>query len=188
MLLSFSSITADGLGDILSQNKTLLFDYQLESNELESDKLSDSWMNPISVRYSKTYSTQYGADTIGMGNFSVKVDQPIFRSGGIYFGIKYSDALRHANRAEIKLQKRKMIADAISILFSLKKTHLEQNKMKFQIKNDSIDITQKRDSYQSGLLDSSFLDQAMLKKSQDETALLQMDLTLLELKERFSLF
>jgi outer membrane protein TolC len=80
-----------------------------------------------------------------------------------------------------------MIGDAISILFNLKKTKLEQEKMKYQIKNDIIDIQQKRDSYEAGLLDSSFLDQAILKRSQDETALLQMDLTLMELNQRFSL-
>ena len=62
-----------------------------------------------------------------------------------------------------------MIGDAISILFNLKKTKLEQEKLKYQIKNDTIDIRQKRDSYDAGLLDSSFLDQAILKKSQDET-------------------
>jgi len=89
--------------------------------------------------------------------------------------------------AELQLQKRTMIGDAVSILFNLKKIKLEQEKMKYQIKNDAIDILQKRDSYDAGLLDSSFLDQAILKKSQDETALLEMDLTLMELKQRFSL-
>jgi outer membrane protein TolC len=182
-----SLIHADELGDILSNNKELLFDYKFQSNELESDMLSKSWVNPVRLQYSKDYTTQYGDNTIHTGRYSVIVDQPIFRSGGIYYGIKYSQALRDANIAELKLQKRTMIGDAISILFNLKKTKLEQEKMKYQIKNDTIDIRQKRDSYESGLLDSSFLDQAILKKSQDETALLQMELNLMELKQRFSL-
>lgn len=186
-LLASSFMYADELGDILSDNKALLFDYQFQSNELESDKLSKSWVNPVRLQYRKNYSTQFRDRTIIRGNFSVIVDQPIFRSGGIYYGIKYSQALRDANRADIKLQKRQMIGDAVSILFNLKKTKLEQKKMTYQIKNDTIDIRQKRESYESGLLDSSFLDQAILKKSQDETALLQMDLNLMELKQRFSL-
>ncbi|HSR73377.1 MAG TPA: TolC family protein, partial [Sulfurovum sp.] len=85
------------------------------------------------------------------------------------------------------LQKRTMIGDAVSILFNMKKTKLEQEKLKYQIKNDSIDILQKRESYDAGLLDSSFLDQAILQKSQDETALLQTELTLMELQQKFSL-
>jgi len=186
-ILTCISLQADDLGDILSENKALLFDYQFESNELESDQLSRSWVNPVKLQYRKNYTTQFKDQTIDTGNFSIVVDQPIFRSGGIYYGIKYSQAQRDANIAEIKLQKRTMIGDAVSILFNLKKTKLEQKKMKYQIKNDTIDIWQKRDSYESGLLDSSFLDQAILKKSKDETNLLQLELNFMEFKQRFSL-
>ncbi len=182
-----ASIYGDELGDILSTNKELLFDYDFQSNELESDKLSKSWINPITLRYGKDYSTQFGNQTITVGTFNIVIDQPIFRSGGIYYAIKYSNALRDANNAEITFQRRKMIGDAVSILFNLKKTKLEQEKLKLLIKNDIIDIRQKRDSYNTGLLDSSFLDQAILKKNQDEIALLEMELNVLELKQRFSI-
>ncbi len=185
--LCITSLGADELGSILSENKSLLFDYQFQSNELQSDILSKSWINPVTVKYGKDYTTRFRTGTIDTGNFSVYIDQPIFRSGGIYYAIKYSGALRDANRAEITLQRRQMIGDAVSILFQLKKIRLEQQKMKYQIKNDLIDIQQKRDSYEAGLLDSSFLDQAILKKSQDETALLEMSLNEMELKQRFSL-
>jgi outer membrane protein TolC len=186
-LLFASSVYADELGNILSNNKELLFDYDFKTNELESDMLSKSWINPVILRYNKDYTTRFGDKAIGTGTFSVIIDQPIFRSGGIYYAIKYSQALRDANEADLTLQKRIMIGDAVSILFNLKKNKLEQQKMKYLIKNDKIDIRQKRDSYDAGLLDSSFLDQAILKKSQDEATLLELELNLLELKQRFSL-
>jgi len=186
-LLVSTVIYADELGEILSDNKELLFDYQFESNELESDILSKSWMNPVRLQYNKNFSTQFIDGTRITGGYSIIIDQPIFKSGGIYYGIKYSQALRDATRADIQLQKRMMIGDAVSILFNMKKTKLEQKKLKYQIKNDTIDILQKRESYDAGLIDSSFLDQAILKKSQDETALLQTDLTLMELKQKFAL-
>ena len=186
-IVASSFVYADELDEILSDNKELLFDYQFQSNELESDILSKSWMNPVRLQYSRDYSTQIQDITRETGSYSVIIDQPIFKSGGIYYGIKYSEALRNANRAELQLQRRTMIGDAISILFTLKKTKLEQEKMKYQIKNDRIDIRQKRESYDAGVLDSSFLDQAILKKSQDETTLLQTELTLMELKQKFSL-
>ncbi len=186
-LLFASAVQADELGNILSDNKELLFDYDFKSNELESDMLSKSWINPVRLQYSKRYSTQFTDRTSRTGSYSIIIDQPIFRSGGIYYAIKYSQALRDANEAELRLQKRQMIGDAVSILFNLKKNRLEQQKMKYLIKNDKIDIRQKRDSYNAGLLDSSFLDQAILKKSQDEATLLELELNLLELKQRFSL-
>jgi len=185
--LAFTSIHADELGSILSDNKSLLFDYDFKANDLESDKLSKSWINPIRLQYRKNYTTQFTNETIGLGTYSVIIDQPIFRSGGIYYAIQYSEALRQANASDLTLQRRKLIGDAVAILFNLKKTKLEQAKMRLLIKNDKIDIHQKRDSYEAGLLDSSFLDQAILKKSQDEASLLEMELTLLELKQRFAL-
>jgi len=178
---------ADELSTILSENKELLFDYDFKSNELQSDMLSKSWINPVTVRYGKDYTTRFNTGTIDTGNFSVYIDQPIFRSGGIYYAIKYAGALRNANEAEIKLQKRQMIGDAVSILFNLKKNKLEQQKMRYLVKNDRIDIHQKRDSYDAGILDSSFLDQAILKKSQDEATLLELELNYLELNQHFSL-
>lgn len=186
-LVCSSLLHADELSSILSENKELLFDYDFKSNELQSDMLSKSWINPVTVRYGKDYTTRFKDRTVDTGTFSVFIDQPIFRSGGIYYAIKYSGALRDANEAELKLQKRKMIGDAVSILFSLKKNRLEQRKMRLLVKNDKIDIRQKRDSYDAGILDSSFLDQAILKKSQDEATLLELELNYLELKQRFSL-
>ena len=186
-LLFSISVYADELGNILSKNKELLFDYDFKSNDLESDMLSKSWINPITLRYKKNYSTQFTGRTIKTGNYSIIIDQPIFRSGGIYYAIKYSQALHDANEADLILRKRQMIGDAVSILFNLKKNKLEQQKMRYLIKNDKIDIRQKRDSYNAGLLDSSFLDQAILKKSQDEAILLEYELNLLELQQRFSL-
>jgi outer membrane protein TolC len=179
---------ADELANILSDNKNKIFDYQFENNELESDMLSRSWMNPVKVQYRNSLAEQFMDDTRNtkIGSWNVIIDQPIFRSGGIYYGIKYADALRDANSAEIMLQKRTMIANAVSILFNLKKTQLEAKKLNYQVKNDAIDIKQKRDSYDAGVLDSSFLDQAILKKSQDETAQLQLEITQSELMQQFA--
>ena len=182
-----SLLQADELSNILSKNKELLFEYDLKSNELQSDMLSKSWVNPLRVRYVKDYSTRFKTGTVDTGTLSVYIDQPIFRSGGIYYAIKYSEALRGANEVAILLRKRQMIGDAVSILFSLKKNKLEQQKTSYLVKNDTIDITQKRDSYNAGILDSSFLDQAILKKSQDSARLLELELNYLELKQRFSL-
>ena len=187
LFIFLSSLGADELESILSENKTLLFKYDFEKNELESDKLSKSWINPVMLRYNKRYSTQLINETTKTGNYSIYIDQPIFRSGGIYFAIKYANAYRVTNKTDLVLQQRKMIGDAVSILFQLKKNTLEQQKLRYQIKNDKIDIQQKRDSYNAGILDSSFLDQAILKKSQDEARLLEFQLNLLELKQHFSL-
>jgi len=180
-------LQADNLGNILSHDKSMLFEYDKQSNDLQNDILTKSWINPINLRYSKNYTTQYTAKTFHTDNFTVSINQPIFKSGGIYYAIKYANATHSTNLDNITIQQRAMIADAVSVLFNLKKVRLEQEKLKYIIKNDKIDIIQKKDSYDAGILDSSFLDQALLKKSQDETNLLQLNFTQLELKQKFAI-
>ncbi|TET88530.1 MAG: hypothetical protein E3J96_03160 [Sulfurovum sp.] len=185
-LVTFS-VHADELSDVLSDNKNILFDYEFQTNELESDKLSKSWIDPIMLQYSRTYSEQFADRTTQTGSFTVGIDQPIFKSGGIYFAIKYAQALRGANEAEIKLKKREMIGSAVKLLFEMKKLKLEQKKLALLIKNDVIDIRLKRESYEAGLIDSSFLDQAILKRNQDETQHLEMEVSLMTLEQSFTL-
>ncbi len=186
-LLASTFGMADELSDILSSNKNILFDYEFQSNTAQSDTLENSWINPIMLQYSKSYSTQFTDQTVQTGSFTVGIDQPIFRSGGIYFAIKYAQALRGVNDTSIELKKRETIGQAVKLLFQIKKTKLLQKKQKLLIKNDTIDIRQKRESYEAGLMDSSFLDQAILKRSQDETQMLETKTALMGLEQSFSL-
>ena len=181
------SVLADVLGDVRSVIKIILDDYEFRDNDLESDKLSKSWVNPIMFQYNKSYSKQFTDRTVQTGSFTIGIDQPIFKSGGIYFAIKYAQVLREANEAEIKLKKREMIGNAVKTLFEIKKMKLEHQKLTLLVKNDSIDIRQKRESYDAGLIDSSFLDQAILKRNQDETKQLELEISLMKLKQNFAL-
>ena len=182
-----TSLYGGKLEAILSQNKRRMLEYDAARIEYESDKLQKSWINPVMLRYTRSYTTQFPGETLDTSNFTVSIDQPIFRSGGIYNAVKYADAYRMKNRKAVALQKRKLIADAVTILFQLRKNRLQQKKMRHKIANDAIDIRQKRDSYEAGVLDSSFLDQAILQKSIDEAALLDLRQAALELRQRFSL-
>ncbi len=186
-LLWISALHADELSDILSDNKNILFEYDFRNNTAQSDMLENSWINPIMLKYSKSYSKQFTNRTVKTGSFSVGIDQPIFRSGGIYFAIKYAQALRGANEAQIQLKKREMIGAAVKLLFEIKKMKLEQKKLALLIKNDKLDIRQKRESYDAGLIDSSFLDQAILKANQDETKKLETEISLMKLEQSFAL-
>ena len=183
----FGSFTnADELADILSAEKKDIFRYKESYNELQSDKLGKSWIQPIRLNYSKNYTTQFANGTINTDNYSITINQPIFKSGGIFYSIKYADALRGANQADINLAKREMIGSAVGILFNFKKIKLQQEKMRLLIKNDEIDIKLKSDSYEAGILDSSFLDQAIIKRNNDETELLALELQLEKYKSDFA--
>ena len=178
---------ADVLPNYLSSDKNKLFQYEFQLNNAKSNVLENGWINPVILQYSKNFSEQYTDKKVISSSFSVGIDQPIFRSGGIYFAIKYAQAVRGANDVQITLQKQQMIGQAVKLLFDIEKLGLEKEKLALLILNNKLDIRQKREHYQSGILASSFLDQALLQANLNETKMLEMNIALQTLYEQFSL-
>ena len=174
------------LEDFLSADKSQLLEYQKEKNHAQSKQLENSWINPIVLQYSKNYSTQF-EDTIHTGQFVVSVDQPIFKSGGIWSAIKYAKALGQANSLEIEIQKRQLILQSLTILYNLKKSKYQLKKLEFMIDSDNLDIQIQQELYKAGLTNRTLYDQALLKRNQDITSKLELELTVTKLENDFSL-
>jgi outer membrane protein TolC len=184
---AFSTLVAESeLSNFLSDDQNSLIEYQKEDSKLQSSQLESSWINPVTLQYSKNYSTQFG-DTIDTQQFIVSVDQPIFKVGGIWSAIKYAKALGKANDLEIELQKRQLISQALTILYNLKKSKLQLAKLDLTIANDNLDIQIQKESYEEGLSNRTLYDQALLKRNQDNTSKLELELTMSKLENDFSL-
>ncbi len=174
------------LSDLLSADKRQLLEYQQEQSSVKTKELEQSWINPIRLQYSKNYSTQFG-DTISTGQFMVAVDQPIFKMGGIWSAIKYAKALGRANALDIEIQKRQLLSQALTILYSLKKSQYQLNKLELMVANDKLDIAIQKESYEAGLTNRTLYDRALLKQNQDSTSKLELALTITKLENDFSL-
>jgi outer membrane protein TolC len=144
------------------KQKEFLYDYQ--KNEQESLKLRDSWIAPVLLDYSYGRSNPYIGEQIAE-NAAVRVNQPIFRSGGIYYGIKFAGASRLFSDYTTDSQKRTMIKETLATLFQIKQYGLKEEKQKLQIENAKINLEQKKEEYLSGRLDSGFLDNAVIQKN-----------------------
>jgi outer membrane protein TolC len=174
------------LSDILSADKNQLLEYQEEQNSVQNKQLENSWINPITLQYSKSYSTQFG-ETINAGQFMVSVDQPIFKMGGIWSAIKYAKAQGKANALDIELQKRQLISQAVTILYNLKKSKYQLKKLEILLKNDALDIQIQKESYDEGLSNRTLYDQALLKRNTDNTSKLELELSIVKLENDFAL-
>ena len=184
-IISVGSVSASDLQNYLSSEKNQIFNYQNIKNNIESDKLHNSWISPITASYQENWTTQPVSGTKSSGVFSIGINQPIFKSGGIYYAIKYSSILRGVNAHGIRIKKRALIAQAINILYSIKELKLQKRKLQLLISNDNIDIKRKQESYNAGVLDSSFLDQSILKQNGDKLSLLDIESNLAKLKNSF---
>jgi len=168
LFVSLVSAEELSLDAYLSSLKKQEFSYDYEKSILEKKKLRDSWIQPLQIRYTHSSSNPYNelsANTQTTQNAAIVMDQPIFRSGGIYYGIKFADASYKYNKYSIDIAKRKMIKDAISLLIQIKQSRLNIEKQALQIDNSGINLAQKKEQYLNGQLDSGFLNNAIIEKN-----------------------
>ena len=93
------------------------------------------------------------------------MDQTIFQSGGIYYGIKFAEASRVYSNYSVDVIKRKLVKDAISLLMQIKQMDLKVDRQNLQIKNSEINLELKKEQYINGQLDSGFLDNAIIERN-----------------------
>jgi len=158
---------------ILSPLQESLLNNDTQKAVISGDKLKDSWINPINLQYKYNRSTQ--TDEIQTTNqFSISINQPIFKSGAIWASIKYAKYLKLQNLQKTKLQKRTLIKQAYELLFNIHKLDISIQKQKLLIDNAIIDIQRKKEQFLSGVIDSSFLDNAIINKNNLELALKEL--------------
>jgi outer membrane protein TolC len=148
----------------ISELKQTQFNYDYQKNEAQGSILRDSWIAPLNLNYSHSTSNPYDVDQMNQ-TAAIKMDQPIFQSGGIYYGIKFADASKKYADYSVDVAKRKMIKDAITLLMQIKQSEIKVKRQNLQIKNAEIDLEQKKEEYLSGQLDSGFLDSAIISRN-----------------------
>jgi len=173
------------LTNYLSKNYNELFDTELQKSFYESRYNSLSWISPIMLTYQRSWNNQIAGSWNPQSSFTISINQPIFKSGGIYYGIKFAKANYNLSKITILKQKNELIAKAIELLFKIKQTKLSIKKLKLLVKNSSIEVKSRKDLYKAGMNDSIELDQAISKKDEAQIALLEAQNSLIELTTAF---
>jgi len=161
---SYANEKNSALNEYISSNKQEEFGYDYQKSEAEASILRDSWIAPINLNYSYTKSNPFGSEQTSQAA-GIRMDQPIFQSGGIFYGIKFSEQSKKYADYSIDVAKRKLIKDAISILMQIKQKDLQITKQKLQIQNSKINLKIKEEEYLSGRLDVGFLDNAVIERN-----------------------
>ena len=151
-------LSANILSDL--QNKTL----DLQKNRvIESSKATEkSWINPIILQYTITKDNRLENTKTTTKTFSVTLNQPVFKSGAIFYSIKYAKDSKKLNINNLILTKRKLIKTALDLAYDYKITKLNENIIKLQIKNALIDVKRKKEEYKNGTLDLTFLNNSII--------------------------
>ena len=172
--LSVAKESDQKLESYISDIKQQEFSYDYQKVEADSSKLRDSWIQPLVVSYAYSKSNPYG-NTQESQKAAIVMDQPIFQSGGIYYGIKFAEASRKYSDYTLDVAKRKLIKDTIALLMQIKQTEYRKQKQDLQIKNSEINLEQKKEEYLNGQLDSGFLDSAIIQTNEANQALFDIE-------------
>ena len=172
--IAFLLLCSVGLhaGDVpLSKLKKAQIAIDKKIDEKQASNLKYDWINPIVASYSYSVSDQFAIENRSR-YFRISLDQPIFKSGGIYFAIKYSQATENFAKIATSLKEKNLIKSLYATLLNLQKIDLQIAKLTLQVSNAKLDILRKKEQFESGLIDSSFLDSAILLRSAKEQLLL----------------
>lgn len=178
------NIYADGNNEVLSKTKKDIIKNEQMQNIKSSDILEFDWINPINASLSHTKSDRTSPKQT-TDNFSISLNQPIFKSGGIYYAIQYAKVNREYLQFATSLKEKSMLTNVYLAILNLKNIDLKIKKQRFLIENAKIDIARKKEQYLSGVIDSSFLDNAILKKNSLEISLLDMISSKIDMLKNF---
>jgi len=147
---------------ILSSLQEQNLKIQKKESIQQSIQTEKSWINPIILQYTVSKTNSVKPNTQITDTFVVSINQPIFKSGAIYYSIKYAAMLKKYNLENLKLQRKTLIKNAYSLAIDYKINQLQKKIILLQIKNAKIDIKRKKEEYQNGTLDINFLNDALL--------------------------
>ncbi|MEA3512988.1 MAG: TolC family protein [Campylobacterota bacterium] len=166
-LLVTSSIFAN---DILSHTKKDILNYSYEKSKEDSSKLKNDWINPITYKFIYNQGDEYTTS-----KSFISVSQPIFKSGGIYYAIKYANSMEKLGKTTIDTQKKELVKQALNLLFEINKIDITIEKQKLLIRNAKLDIDRKKEQVLNGILDTSFLDNAIIESNMKENSLIDLE-------------
>jgi len=149
-------------GEILSTIKLNELKLQKDIAVYEAKKTKKSWINPIMLKYQISQNNSLHFTKQNIQTFIISINQPIFKSGAIYYSIKYAKNLKKYNLTKLALQKKELIKNAYDLVFDYKINKLNEEITLLNIKNAEIDVKRKKEDYLNGTSDSTFLNQAII--------------------------
>jgi len=156
--------------DNLNATKKDILNYSYQKIEQDSKKLKKDWINPITYSYIYNNGEKYTTS-----KSMISVSQPIFKSGGIFDAIKYAASMKQYSTTSTDIEKNKLIKQLISILLGIKKLDLSIEKQKLSILNSTIEVNIKKEQVLNGVLDSSFLNNAIIALNVRKNILIDLE-------------
>jgi len=167
---------------LLSQNRENIFIYEKEKVLEESNKLKLDWINPINLSISKSYDKNFESSKV-----QISINQPIFKSGGIYDAIKYASSLQNKNLLIIEKEKKNLIKEATTLLFNIYKLKSQIKKQNIIIINNTILYSQIKEQIDVKMLPLNKKYEKEIEIDRAKIVLIDLKSTLRDLISKFKI-
>jgi outer membrane protein TolC len=157
--------------ELLLEPRLEVLDITSKQNEADANKLKTDWLNPIIYKYAYSNGDNLEKST---KKSTLAINQPIFRSGGIWAGIRYANNIKTTSDTTVYIQKKELVKKAFNIVLNIKKTDLQIRRQDLSIDNSIIDVKIKKQNVFNGLLDISTLNNAIIAKNAIKEGLLDL--------------
>lgn len=171
---------------ILSHLKNRELEYDKQNALQNAIQTKRSWINPVILQYQYNKSYTDGTFSATAKIYSVSVNQPIFKSGAIYYSIRYANLQKNYSLASLEIQKRALIKQAYDLVYEYKITNLNEEILKLQIQNAKINVKRKKEEFASGEADSSELDNAILNLNSLKLSLADLKISKKQIENSFA--
>jgi outer membrane protein TolC len=151
-LLSLSLFASALSEDLLSDDKAKELELKQQQNDVARKIQRDSWIEVIGAQYQETYSNQFDNES-KTGGGGIGIDQDIFRSGGIFYSIKYASAAALYKSLGLKMEKQALIKQVVSLIMQLRILDFQLEKAKFSVEDAKAGVDYKQSLLSAGEID-----------------------------------
>lgn len=172
--------------ELTSEKKTLLNETK-KSIEFGTDAQRYQWVSPVNLSLSHTQQRpESNSEFEGLNKATLSVNQDIFRSGGIYYTIKYANGKQSYDNLALEQKFQNYQKEAILSLLNILKLELQCEQNKYLVKNKEIAVILKRALYEVGSVDITELNDAIREKNTEQTNYLLLNESLVKEKQNLS--
>jgi len=141
-----------------------------ELTNINNTKSKMDIINPLNFTYSNDFETKNEY-------YSISFSQDIFRSGGIFHSISYSNKIKHLDLKHLDLKQQNNLLDTYILVKRIQLLDLNIEKTKLNLKNKEIEYKTKNELYRNGLTDIFTVNDLVISIESLQNSLIDLEIS-----------
>jgi outer membrane protein len=151
---------------LLAPEKKTVQEQKKAAIDAGARKLRYDWLAPLNLSLSISEGqTAFGGEKSTTQRAAASISQDLFRSGGIYYAIRYADAKQGFDTVGWETENASLAQQIVTSVLTLRRSEYELRQSKARLDNYDIEIFLKQQEYEAGNIDITLLNNAIMDKN-----------------------